>query len=229
MTQKQASNPFKFSTQANLVELTGVKARDVRELHAYLKIAPGAVIYHHTHHFLRQHQFLSPEPPNDFAYWVTNVLNEDKLGEQLAAIDIVRFPSIRALQEKIAEVMEQFLTSTKLHRSAPDGEEFHFMKSKSFILPTPYVAWTLGEFSECIRKVSIYSLYHHMFEARMRLGRETNDFSFWLEGELGEKTLAQRIRHLDPYTHTLEGLRQRILLLTNWRLESLNREGMHAS
>ena len=38
-----------------------------------------------------QHQYLSPEPPNDFAYWVSNVLQEDRLGEQLAAIDLIQF------------------------------------------------------------------------------------------------------------------------------------------
>jgi hypothetical protein len=31
-----------------------------------------------------QHQKLSPEPPNDFAHWVTTALQEDELGERLA-------------------------------------------------------------------------------------------------------------------------------------------------
>ena len=229
MELKRANHPFRFVTQANLVELTGVRARDARELLDYLKTASGAVVYHHTHHFLKQHHFLSPEPPNDFAYWVTNVLNEDKLGEQLAAIDTVRFSSINSLQGKLVLTLENFLSSRKHLRVAPDGEEFHFMKSKSFFLPTPYEASNLDEFHERITKVSIHSLYHHMFEARMRLGRETNDFSFWLENELGEKDLAKSIKQIDPYTHTLEGLRQRILQLTIRRIENLNREAAHAS
>jgi hypothetical protein len=52
---------------------------------------PPSVVFQHTHHFLVQHQELSPEPPNDFAYWVATVLQEDELGERLAAVDTVRF------------------------------------------------------------------------------------------------------------------------------------------
>src|SRR5438876_10001227 len=96
-----AKNPFHFVTQTSLVELTGLRARELYELLNHLKTVPLSVIYYHTHHFLRQHQFLSPEPPNDFAYWVTNVLQEDRLGEQLAAIDTIRFASLRLLKEAL--------------------------------------------------------------------------------------------------------------------------------
>lgn len=229
MSIKQSVHPFRFVTQANLVELTGARAHSIRELLDYLKTASGAVVYYHTHHFLKQHHFLSPEPPNDFAFWVTNVLNEDKLGEQLAAIDTVRFPSVTALQEKIVATLEKYLTAERPLRYASAGDEFHFMKSKSFVLPTPYVACNLEEFLDCIKKISIYSLYHHMFEARMRLGRETNDFSYWLENELAEGALAKSIKQLDPYTQTLEGLRQRIVSITAAQLGKRNQGGSYAS
>ena len=77
--------PFVFKTQLSLVETMGLKARDLMELCRHLKEAPGASIYYHTHHFLQQHQFLTPEPPNDFAYWVTHVLQEDLIGEKVIA------------------------------------------------------------------------------------------------------------------------------------------------
>src|SRR6266436_2765902 len=89
--------PFRFSSSLDLTVLTHRRARDLAEMVGHLKEVSGAVIYYHTHHFLVQHQYLSPEPPNDFAYWVTNVLQEDRLGEQLAAIDTVRFSSLKSL------------------------------------------------------------------------------------------------------------------------------------
>src|SRR5438552_7641892 len=168
MTTSIAKNPFHFVTETSLVELTGLRARDLYELLAHLKSAPQAVIYYHTHHFLRQHQFLSPEPPNDFAYWVTHVLQEDRLGEQLAAIDTVRLPSLKALREAIVGTLERYLARGRSARVAPEGEEFHFMKARSFVLATPYVARTLEELGEAIQKVSLNSLYHHIFEARFR-------------------------------------------------------------
>jgi len=221
MTLKKTQNPFQFSTQANLVELTGLKAHDLKELVMILKTIPGSAMYYHTHHFLKQHQFLSPEPTNDFAYWVSQVLQEDKLGEQLAAIDTVSFSSITSLGDRILSVIENYLEKNQSNRTAPDGEEFHFMKSQSFVLPTPYWASDLSEFLEAIKKISIHSLYHHMFEARLRLGRSTNDFSLWLEKELEEPALAKSISRMDPYTQTLDGLRQQIIAMIERRLQSL--------
>jgi hypothetical protein len=211
--KKTAVHAFRFSTQLNLVCLTGLRARNLKELLKILMDAPASAIYYHTHHFLKQHQFMSPEPPNDFAYWVTNVLQEEDLGEQLAAIDTVRFRSIHALGQKIIDVIESYIAQNDSHRSSPRGEEFHFKKSVGFVIPTAYEASNLDEFNTCIEKISVHSLYHHIFEARMRLEKENNDFSYWLAKELDEIELAKAIAKLDPYTQTLEGLRKRILEL----------------
>lgn len=229
MIWRRAEHPFKFFTQWSSVELTGLAARDLVELLNHLTTVPGSVIYYHTHHFLRQHQHLSPEPPNDFAYWVTQILNVDRLGEQLAAIDTVRFASLRALREKLMEVIRNYLSGDRASPVAPEGEEFHFMKSRSFVVQTPYVASDLPEFVEAVQKVSIFSLYHHIFEARLRLERGANDFSNWLEAELGEKELAVAVARLDPYTQTLEALRSRIVRLAQTRIQRHMKGAPHAS
>lgn len=225
----QATHPFQFVTQVNLVELTGCKAKNLLELLAYLKEASPSVIYYHTHHFLKQHQFLSPEPPNDFAFWVTNVLQEDRLGEKLAAIDTVQFRSIQALGQKIIDVIETHIEAGESQRSVPDGEEFHFRKSIGFILPTSYQANNLEEFYECLKKISIHSIYHHIFESRLRLEKGQNDFSNWLTNELGEMDLAKSIARLDPYTQTFEGLRERLIDLVDMRIRESGGETSHAS
>lgn len=229
MTKIRAEHPFQFVTQASLIELTGLRANDIYQLLEHLKSVSGSVLYYHTHHFLKQHQFLSPEPPNDFAYWVTNVLQEDRLGEQLAAIDTIRFSSLKALQESIIGTIERYLAKGRSTRTAPEGEEFHFMKAKSFVWPTSYQASTLAEFIDVIRKISPYSLYHHIFESRLRLEKGTNDFSFWLETELGENKLARAIARLDPYTQPLEGLRKQILRLGQTRAVEQTQEATHAT
>jgi len=66
-----ARSPFRFWTRLTLTKLTGKRAADAAELAEQLRAAPPSVVFHHTHHFLVQHQHLSPEPPNDFAFWVT--------------------------------------------------------------------------------------------------------------------------------------------------------------
>lgn len=209
----KAKEPFRFYTRLHLSELTGLRASTLSQLLGLLKEVPGSCIYHHTHRFLQQHQYLSPEPPNDFAYWVTDVLGEDELGEKLASIDTVQFSTIRALREKIITTIEGYLKNNPLAKLkfSREDEEFHFIKSASFILPTNYVAYDLKEFVEILRKITMDSIYFHIFEARLRVGKKTNDFSNWIETSIGDKELADEISHLDPYTRTLEDLRKTVI------------------
>ncbi len=203
--------PFRFYTRLNLVELLGRQAKNVSELLEGLRQVPGSSIYYHTHRFLQQHHYLSPEPPNDFAFWTTNALSLDSLGERLASVDTVKFRSIRGLKEKFLEILESYTREQNFRPTdCQEGEEFHFMACRTFILPTPYEARNVKEFCDILQKVSINSIYFHIFEARMRLERGENDFSFWLEG-IGQKKLAEDISRLDPYTMTMEGLRKKLI------------------
>jgi len=214
----RAAEPFEFHSRLNLTLLTGSRAHDLAELLEQLRVVSDAVIYHHTHRFLVQHQFLSPEPPNDFAHWVFNVLLEERLGEELAAIDVLRFQTIGELREALIGLIQSHLERVSEVRVAPPGMEFHFMRSVSFVLPTGLRAGNLREFRDALEQVSLSSIAYHMFDARLRLERGDNDFSRWLERGLNEPNLAAGLRTLDPYTHTEEGLRRRIVAAIERRL-----------
>ncbi|MFA7652788.1 MAG: DUF5752 family protein [Candidatus Omnitrophota bacterium] len=216
----KAQEPFKFCTRLHLSELTGLRATTLGQLLDLIKEVPGSCIYHHTHRFLQQHQYLSPEPPNDFAYWVADILGEDELGERLVSIDTMQYSTIRDLRVKIASTIEDYLNDNPLAkmRFARSGEEFHFIKSVSFILPTAYVVYDLKEFVEVLKKITIDSIYFNIFEARLRLEKPTNDFSFWIEHSLGDKELAYEISRFDPYTSTLEDLRKKIVQIIARRI-----------
>lgn len=216
----KAKEPFRFCTRLHLSELTGLRATTLGQLLALIKEVPGSCIYHHTHRFLQQHQYLSPEPPNDFAYWVTGILGEEELGERLVSIDTIQYSTIRDLREKIASTIENYLHDNPLAKMkfARSEEEFHFIKSVSFILPTNYTAYDLKEFAEVLKKITIDSIYFHIFEARLRLEKPTNDFSFWIEHSLGDKKLADSISSFDPYTSTLEDLREKIIRMMERRI-----------
>ncbi len=217
----KAKEPFCFSTRFHLTELTGLKASDLGELLHLLESVPGSCIYHHTHRFLQQHQYLSPEPPNDFSYWTGNVLGENELGEKLASIDTVQYTSIRDLRQKIILTISAYLKEHRLakKRFAAPGDEFHFIKSVSFILPTRFVATDLKEFLEILKKITMDSIYFHIFESKLRLGKKTNDFSNWFEHSLEDKELAGTINSLDPYTYTMEELRETIIKIIGKRIQ----------
>lgn len=223
----RAQEPFRFYTRLHLTELTGLSAANLLELVRLLKTVPGGCIYYHTHRFLQQHQYLSPEPPNDFAYWVRESLGEEKLGESLASIDIIQFSTIRSLREKIVETIEAYLeehTEAKM-RFPREGDEFHFKKSVSFILPTPHISHDLREFVDILRRVTVNSIYFHIFEARLRLGKKTNDFSYWIEDSVGKRDLALSIARLDPYTYTTEDLRNTIIELIEKEMPGHDTDG----
>ncbi len=206
--------PFQFKTKLDLTVLLGRKACNARDLLDGIREVPNASIYFHTHKFLQQHHYLSPEPPNDFAYWVTNVLNETILGEKLSSVDIIQFRRVGDLRNTFITRLDDYLRSTKRVVDAPEGEEFYFMSSQTFVLNTAHVAHSLAEFIPILGQVSIQSIYYHMFDAHLRLEHEENDYSMWFR-QMGKEQLADAVRNIDPYTQTLEGLRRRIIYLVN--------------
>ncbi|MDM7998913.1 MAG: DUF5752 family protein [Dehalococcoidia bacterium] len=220
---KKAKEPFRFYSRSHMKELTGLKAKNLRELVDILKVVPDSVIYYHTHHFLEEHHYLTPQPANDLAMWVDEALGDEVLAERLASVDTLQFSSLQALRERHVSLIEEYLSQSTSLREAIPGDEFHFVKSISVIFETPYQATDIREFVEAIRSLSPSSLYYHIFESRLRLGRGLNDFSAWLADSLGEKKLADKVARLDPYTHSLEGLRNSLIQLIEREIVEANR------
>jgi small-conductance mechanosensitive channel len=216
---KKASKPFRFYTRLHLKELTGLKARNLGELADILKEVPDSVIYYHTHHFLEEHHYLTPEPANDFALWVSDELGDEVLGEKLASIDTFDFATIGALRARIEAVIRDYLSKHSGGRTARDEREFYFIKSISFVMPTSFIAHDLREFVEVLRQISLDSLSYHIFDSRLRLKRRANDFAIWVEECLGDNDLSDRLAYLDPYDYTLEGLRSTIIQMIEKRVK----------
>ena len=216
---KRSTYPFRFYTLLHVKVLTGLKASSLRELVDILRGVPDSVVYYHTHHFLEEHHYLTPEPANDFALWVSDALGDEVLGEKLATVDTFDFPTMGALKMRLVEVIEDHISKSPDGRKSPEGEEFHFIRSISTILPTPYIAYDLREFVEIMRKITVDSIYFHVFEARLRLQKGTNDFSIWIKDCLDEGELANKIARLDPYLYTLENLRSTIIQFIEKRIK----------
>jgi small-conductance mechanosensitive channel len=216
---RKALEPFRFLSRTHLTELTCLEAKNLREFVDIIKNVPDSVIYYHTHHFLEEHHYLTPEPSNDFAIWITDTLGDEILGERIASVNTIEFATLGALRERFVGIIEEYLTQSGSSREAMTGREFHFMKSVSFILPTPYYAHDLREFIETLRKISVGSLYFHVFESRIKLGNGLNDFSLWMRDSLGEDKLAEKIARFDPFTYTLEGLRLALIQLIEKRIQ----------
>lgn len=213
----KSGEPFAFGTEWQLVVLTGRKARNLPELLGHLRQVSGSSIFYHTHYAHLMHHFDQPRFYNDFANWVSRALQEERLAERLAAIDLLAMTSIREIREAIVAVMESQGDDSRPLRQCPAGDEFHFLEAKSFFMPTGLVAHDVGEFFEVLGQVTNACLHFHFFEARLRLERPTNDFSLWLK-DRGEPRLARAIDKLNPYSATLDELKEQIVKIGRRRL-----------
>jgi hypothetical protein len=204
------SEPFHFQTQLHLPVILGPKAKNPIELLECIKKVPETSIYYHTHHFILKHHYLSPTPSNDFAYWVSNILGMAEMGERLESVDTVTFKKLEDLRNEFITIISDEIQRTARLNECQRGEEFFFMSCLSTIMPTAFVVQNVSEFLDALTKVSINSIYFHFFEAPLRLGRLDNDFTIWLR-KIGSEKFAQQLTLLDPYTMTLEELRDRII------------------
>lgn len=214
--------PFRFCTRLTLPEVTGRKAFTIAELLEGIKESDDAVIYHHTHRFIKQSQHLVPEGANDFAYWVTNTVGADRLGEELTAIDIVQYNWLGDIRNAFVRILNRYIAENPgPMRVVAPGREFHFMRSIRFSIPTDCVATDYLTFIECLRKVSVSSLYLHIFEARLRPPYGIDDFSNWFSVNFKDEAVGKELSRLDPYSYTLEGLRCRIIRVIENRLREM--------
>jgi hypothetical protein len=216
---------FYFNTSEHLLRIGRQRVTTLSELSLALETCPPDSIFQHTFRTLQEHHFIRQGFSNDFAYWSLSACHEPILAEQLASIDVREFTAIDGLRGRIVEIMEQFLQMHPRSGSRPGHEPFFFCASDIVVLPTPFVADSLTEFLNGINQVSVHSIHHHFIEARLRLHRMSNDFSHWLEQEMGLPQAADAVERIDIYTHTMEGVRLEIARIVQQALNSGQRTG----
>ncbi|MGC8728791.1 MAG: DUF5752 family protein [Elusimicrobiales bacterium] len=204
---------FEFKKNIHLVKILNLKATNINELIEGFKKIPLNSVYYHTHRFLKQHQSISPEPPNDFAYWIEKALNMKKLSEIVASVNIVEFNKLWELKNKYIEVIKKNTIPYERKKKCNKNEEFVFMGCKTFIIPTGDTASNLPEFYEKLKIIESSSIYFHIFESRLRIDSQINDFQLWLN-ENSYSAVAEEIGKIDPYNMTVENLRRKILNIT---------------
>jgi len=134
-------------------------------------------------------------------------------------VDVREFTSIAALRERIVKIVDDYIRANPGSGDRPAREPFYFCSSEIMILPTPFMARDLPEFSQGLAQVTVHCIHHHFIEARLRLKLTSNDFSLWLQEEMQLPKLARAVEGIDIYTGTLEDVRRRILHLVAGALE----------
>lgn len=221
---KKAPRDFIFHTIMRLHEATGRRARNLSELLEGIRESDGSVIFHHTYGSLLRYHFMVPAPVSDFAFWVEHMVHDELMAEKLSGIDTINYATINDIRQAHIKLLEEHLVNNGRGKDTKLEDAFYFVRGNSYILPTLHVAQDLASFMDCINRVSNNSLYFHLFESRLRLEQETNDFSFWLGENLEEEELAQFMARQDPYVQTLDNIRASILEALGDRLVRLKGE-----
>jgi len=216
---RKPSKPFYFNTSEHLLRIGRQKAANISELLDALHTCPEDSIFQHTFRTLQEHHFIRQGFSNDFAHWSLSACNEPALAEQLASVDVREFTAIEGLRRRMIEIIADFLHNNPRSGSRAAYEPFYFCASDLVVLPTPYRPDSLKGFLDGLNQVSVHSIHHHFIEARLRLHRMSNDFSNWLEEEVGLSEPADAIERIDIYTNTMEGVRLQIARLV---AESMN-------
>lgn len=203
--------PFHFNSAAHLLRIGRERAGNLIEFREALHNCADESIFQHTFRTLQEHHFIRQGFSNDFAHWAYTDCNEAGLGERLAALDVRSFTSIADLRKKIVQIVDDYVQSHPHAAERVARNAFYFCASDTVVVPTELAARSLPEFVAALAQVTIHSVHHHFIEARLRLKLQSNDFSIWLEEELGLSDLATRINGIDIYTSTLEGVRQQIV------------------
>ena len=207
---RKPDKPFYFNTSESLIRIGRQKANNISELWQGLQTCPDDSIFQHTVRTLQEHHFIRQGFSNDFAHWCLSACNEPVLAEQLASVDVREFTAIEGLRRRMVAIVDAFLQQHPQSATKPAYEPFYFCASSIVILPAQFAPDTLPGFVRALRQVSVHSIHHHFIEARLRLHRMSNDFSNWLEQEVGLTRVAESIERIDIYTNTMEGVRQQI-------------------
>ena len=207
---RKPAKPFYFNTSEHLLRIGRQKAGNLCELLTAVQTCPEDSIFQHTFRTLQEHHFIRQGFSNDFAHWSLFACHEPALAEQLASVDVREFTAIAGLRGRMIEIIDDFLQSHPKSGNRPANEPFYFCASDLVVLPTKFAPDTLPGFLDGINQVSVHSIHHHFIEARLRLRRMSNDFSNWLEEEVGLKQAADAIERIDIYTNTMEGVRLQI-------------------
>jgi hypothetical protein len=205
---EKVDSSFDFRQCVSILKSTGKKAGTLRELRDGISTISDESIYHHTYQYFQKGHVR--EYTNDFAHWSGESLEERVLSERLSNIDPYTYADINELRTAILSVIDDHLEKFPEPREAMKKDEFHFTQTVTLVYPAGTRARNLAEFLMAIKYVDSGCIYYHFYEARKRLGATVDDFTAWLEGAMDKKALAARIRAIDPFMHSIEGIREHL-------------------
>jgi Family of unknown function (DUF5752) len=208
-----AKDPFWFRECFLMTMPIGTKVVNLRELlHAIREVSESVLYYH----LLQSRLAVAPptvEFPNDFALWAAVALQDSALAEKLSSFDPLYYENMGQVRQAIVDILEEYLWDLPFVPWARAGFEFHFCEASIVVVRSEIAAHNLQEFCLALNKVGLDSIYYHFFEARWRLQKSIDDFSYWIETNFDFPDLVAAIRDMDIYFYNLRETRDSVLAI----------------
>jgi hypothetical protein len=210
--QPKPGEPFQFRKILFIPEALGLFAANVEQLLKLMLVVDAYSIYYHLHHPYFSRTNVRPDYPGGFSIWAGKIAAEPLLAERLAGIYPLEYRGdLGALRMSYVRTISQYLLDRPAARQAQEGREFAFCTTRLMSAPTPLRASTPQQLLEGIAKTNSMSIFAHLYDAPMRLGRPENDFAAWLRHSAQRPDLADTLSRIDPYSDSIEGTRERLI------------------
>jgi hypothetical protein len=196
----QRKGPFTFLKARYIVELTGRKARNLREFGSILASAEPSSLFYHVYHPLFEAHLVPYEYPNDFSYWLADSIQDKELAEQIANIALPERGGLEELREILLSKIEPAASHSDSFE-VRSGNEFDFVRCRFVVFPTGTVAKNLDDLADGISLASELCVFYHLVTSRLFKKSRYDDFSEWIIANTDEEDLAEQIRRVDPTTH----------------------------
>jgi hypothetical protein len=208
----KAIEAFEFKQCVSIVKSTGQSAKNLSELRRLIARIDDESIFHHVYqYFLKGHML---EYTNDFAEWAGESLEERALSERLTSIDPYTLKTVANVRKELLREIDAFLNDFPEPHDVISGNEFYFNETVNLAFPVGIKTKNLAEFLVAIEHIDAGSIYYHFYDSRVRLGEGVvDDFSRWIEHTLFRKKIADKIRTLDPFMHSIESIRNHIRVI----------------
>jgi Family of unknown function (DUF5752) len=202
---------FVFLKARYIVELTGKKARSLKDFVEYLSLAEQSSIFYHIYHPLLDAHLVPYEYPNDFSFWIADSLQDKDLAEQIANIELPESGGLEFVRQTLLNKLDLAIRSGKSH-VVPESSQFSFVNCRFVVFPSGQKAKTLDELADSIAQASELSIFYHMVTSRLFKATRYDDFSEWIINNTTDNELAEEIQRVDPTTHVnVRSIQQEVL------------------
>ena len=210
-TKESGPGIFAIKDCALIAIATGQRAVNLKELRDILNSIDPDSIYYHFWGGLLQPRFEEREYNNDFAAWAWYGLHDATLAERLAVVDPSEFTELEDLRQELLGIIEERLDEQGQLSLLYASSRFEFICSQIVVFDTQKRAATPAEMAALLPTLSTGSIFYHFIDARRRLARHDDDFSFWLRGCGDEyQGYCMQLTAIDPYFGSLVQLKEQI-------------------